>query len=79
MHQKDGGIIKEGYNEDVDKFRRARTDGKTWLSELEARERERTGIKNHEDQIQQRVWLLSGGYQYLIRIRFRKTISASRH
>ena len=43
--QKDGGIIKEGYNEDVDKFRRSRTDGKKWLSELEARERERTGIK----------------------------------
>ena len=45
LAQKDGGIIKEGYNEDVDKFRRSRTDGKKWLSELEARERERTGIK----------------------------------
>lgn len=44
--QKDGGIIREGYNEDVDKFRRSRTDGKKWLSELEARERERTGIKS---------------------------------
>ena len=46
LAQKDGGIIKEGYNEDVDKFRRSRTDGKKWLSELEARERERTGIKS---------------------------------
>ena len=45
LAQKDGGIIKEGYNEDVDKFRRSRTDGKKWLSELEAKERERTGIK----------------------------------
>ncbi len=44
--QKDGGIIREGFNEDVDKFRRSRTDGKKWLSELEAKERERTGIKS---------------------------------
>ena len=38
--------IREGYHEDVDKFRRSRTDGKKWLTELEAREKERTGIKN---------------------------------
>ena len=44
--QKDGGIIREGYNADVDKYRRSRTDGKKWLAELEAREKERTGIKN---------------------------------
>ncbi len=44
--QKEGGIIREGYNEDVDKYRRSRTDGKLWLSELEAKERESTGIKN---------------------------------
>ncbi len=44
--QKDGGIIREGFNQDVDKFRRSRTDGKKWLSELEARERDRTGIKS---------------------------------
>ena len=44
--QKDGGIIREGFNEDVDKYRRSRTDGKKWLSELEAREREKTGIKS---------------------------------
>lgn len=43
---KDGGIIREGFNEDVDKFRRSRTDGKKWLAELEAREREKTGIKS---------------------------------
>lgn len=46
LAQKDGGIIREGYNSDVDRFRRSRTDGKKWLTELEARERERTGIKN---------------------------------
>ena len=46
LAQKEGGIIREGYNDDVDKFRRSRTDGKKWLSELEAKERERTGIKS---------------------------------
>lgn len=46
LAQKDGGIIREGYHPDVDKFRRSRTDGKKWLTELEAREKERTGIKN---------------------------------
>ncbi|WP_343209107.1 DNA mismatch repair protein MutS [Anaerolentibacter hominis] len=43
---REGGFIKEGYDENVDKFRKAKTDGKTWLSELEAKERENTGIKN---------------------------------
>ena len=46
LAQKDGGIIREGFNTDVDKYRRSRTDGKKWLAELEAREKERTGIKN---------------------------------
>jgi len=46
LAQKEGGIIREGYNADVDRFRTSRTDGKKWLSELEAREREATGIKN---------------------------------
>ncbi len=39
-------LFVKAYNEDVDKFRSARTDGKKWLTELEAKERERTGIKN---------------------------------
>lgn len=43
---RDGGIIKEGFNEEVDKYRHAKTEGKTWLAELEAKEREKTGIKN---------------------------------
>ena len=43
---REGGMIKEGYNEDVDKLRLSRTEGKTWLAELEAREKEKTGIKN---------------------------------
>ena len=43
---KDGGIIKEGFNEDIDKYRGAKTEGKQWLSQLEARKRRNTGIKN---------------------------------
>ncbi|MDO4297468.1 MAG: DNA mismatch repair protein MutS, partial [Lachnospiraceae bacterium] len=43
---REGGMIKEGYNEEVDKLRRAKSDGKSWLAELEAKEREKTGIRN---------------------------------
>lgn len=42
----DGDIIKTGFNEEVDRLRRAKTDGKQWLADMEAKERERTGIKN---------------------------------
>ena len=37
---KEGGIIKDGYREDVDKYRQAKTEGKTWLADLEAKEKE---------------------------------------
>lgn len=43
---KDGGLIKTGYNEEIDKLRNAKTEGKTWLAELETREKDSTGIKN---------------------------------
>ncbi len=43
---RDGGLIKDGYNENIDQYRHAKTEGKTWLADLEAREREKTGIKN---------------------------------
>lgn len=43
---RDGGIIREGFHEEVDRLRNARKEGKTWLAELEAREREKTGIRN---------------------------------
>lgn len=43
---REGGIIKEGFHEDIDHFRYAKTQGKTWLAELENQDRERTGIKN---------------------------------
>ena len=42
----EGNLIKKGYNEEVDKLKAASTDGKTWLINLEAKEREKTGIKN---------------------------------
>ena len=43
---KEGGIIKEGYNEQVDKYRSSKTEGKSWLAQLEAEEKEKTGIRN---------------------------------
>ena len=43
---KEGNIIRDGYNEEVDKLRRAKSDGKDWLAKLENDEREKTGIKN---------------------------------
>ena len=42
----DGGMIKDGYFEEVDRLRRAKTDGKSWLAQIESSEREKTGIKN---------------------------------
>ena len=46
LAMKEGNIIKDGYNEEVDKLRRAKSDGKDWLAKLENDEREKTGIKN---------------------------------
>lgn len=43
---RDGGIIKEGFHEGADKLRHAKTEGKTWLAELETKEKEKSGIKN---------------------------------
>ncbi|MGL6248979.1 MAG: DNA mismatch repair protein MutS, partial [Culicoidibacterales bacterium] len=43
---KDGDIIADGYDEALDRYRDARRNGKTWLAQLEQREREATGIKN---------------------------------
>ena len=43
---REGGMIRDGYNEEADRLRHAKIEGKTWLAELEARERESTGIKN---------------------------------
>ena len=44
MHE--GNIIKDGFNEEIDKYRLSKTDGRKWLAELEDKEREKTGIKN---------------------------------
>ncbi len=43
---REGGIIREGFDETIDQLRHAKTEGKTWVAELEDAERERTGIKN---------------------------------
>ena len=46
MTIKEGGIIKLGYDEEIDKLKTATTQGKNWIIKLEAEEREKTGIKN---------------------------------
>ncbi len=46
LAMKEGGIIRDGYNTDVDNYRHAKTEGKTWLADLEATERDKTGIRN---------------------------------
>lgn len=46
LAMKEGNIIRDGYNEEVDKLRRAKSDGKDWIAKLENDEREKTGIKN---------------------------------
>ncbi len=43
---REGGIIKDGYDETIDMLRGAKRDGKQWLAALEEEDRERTGIKN---------------------------------
>ena len=43
---KEGGIIREGYNEQVDTYLNSKTQGKSWLAQLEAEEKEKTGIRN---------------------------------
>ena len=45
MTIKDGGIIKLGYDKEIDTLKKASTEGKTWLAKLEADEKEKTGIK----------------------------------
>ncbi|MCR5066616.1 MAG: DNA mismatch repair protein MutS [Erysipelotrichaceae bacterium] len=42
----DGGIFKEGYNEQLDEYHRITSDGQNWIAGLEQQEKEKTGIKN---------------------------------
>ena len=46
LAMKEGGIIRDGYDETIDQYRQAKHEGKQWISELEASEREKTGIRN---------------------------------
>jgi DNA mismatch repair protein MutS len=43
---KDGNMIKDGYHEQLDQYRDATRNGKTWIAQLERQEREKTGIKS---------------------------------
>lgn len=43
---KEGNIIQDGYNADLDRYRDASRNGKTWIAQLERQEREKTGIKS---------------------------------
>ncbi len=43
---REGGMLKPHYSEQLDAYRSATTEGKTWIAELENREKEKTGIKN---------------------------------
>ncbi|MCK4757546.1 MAG: DNA mismatch repair protein MutS, partial [Thermoplasmata archaeon] len=43
---KDGGLIKTGFNEELDEIRELASSGKKWVADLEAKEREATGIKS---------------------------------
>lgn len=43
---RDGGIIREGFSEELDRLKMAKESGSTYLAEIEAEEREKTGIKN---------------------------------
>lgn len=43
---REGDLIKDGFNEQIDKFREAKNKGTSWLLDLEEKEREKTGIKN---------------------------------
>ena len=43
---REGGVIREGFSPELDRFRKIQSDGRKWISELEGRERERTGINN---------------------------------
>lgn len=43
---REGGLIKAGFNAELDELRQTNKDGKSWIAALEASERDRTGIKS---------------------------------
>ena len=45
-HLRDGGVIRSGFDEEVDRLRSISKDGQSWLGEYQARQAERTGITN---------------------------------
>ena len=59
----DGGIIKMGYDPEIDKLKTAQTEGKNWLVQLEVKEKEETGIKNLKVGFNKVFWILYRGYK----------------
>ena len=55
---KEGGIIKTGYNSDVDRLRKATTEGKNWIIGIENKEREKTRNKKFKSWIYKSIWIL---------------------
>ena len=60
---KEGGLIKLGYDEEIDKLKSATTDGKNWIIQLEAEEKEKTGIKGLKVGFKQSIWILYRSYK----------------
>ena len=60
---KEGGIIKTGYNSDVDRLRKATTEGKNWIIGIENKEREKTRNKKFKSWIYKGVWILYRSYK----------------
>ena len=55
---KEGGIIKTGYNSDVDRLRKATTEGKNWIIGIENKEREKTRNKKFKSWVYKSIWIL---------------------
>ncbi|MDO4567988.1 MAG: DNA mismatch repair protein MutS [Clostridia bacterium] len=77
---KDGGIFRDGFDAEIDKLRAASSDSKQWLANLEARERENTGIKTLKvkyNRVFGYYFEVSKSFQHLVPERFerRQTIS----
>ena len=63
MTIREGGIIKEGYDQELDELISASRDGKKWIAALEEKEKKRTGIRSSESGLQQCLRLLHRGDQ----------------
>lgn len=60
---KDGGMFKDGHNEQLDELRAASTEGKQWIAELQTQEAKRTGIKSLKVKYNNVFWILHRNHQ----------------